>query len=95
LCKEAGWHLTYSSNHWSNLNTCKDFVKKILEPYRVKQVQQMGLDDDSKLLWLLDCWSVYISHEFTNWLKEVHPTILLIFVPANCTNVYQPADVIL
>jgi hypothetical protein len=95
LCEEAGWHLTYSSNHWSNLDTCKDFVKKILEPYRVKQVQQMGLDDDSKLLWLLNCWSVHISHEFTNWLKEVHPIILLIFVPANCTSVYQPADVIL
>jgi hypothetical protein len=36
LCEEAGWHLTYSGNHWSNLDTCKDFVKKILEPYRVK-----------------------------------------------------------
>jgi hypothetical protein len=36
-----------------------------------------------------------MSREFIDWIKEVHPTILLIFIPANCTSIYQPADVIL
>jgi hypothetical protein len=31
--KEVGWHLTSSSNHWSTLQTCKEFVDFILEPY--------------------------------------------------------------
>jgi hypothetical protein len=29
-CEEDGWHLTYSGNHWSNLETYKFFVEKIL-----------------------------------------------------------------
>ena len=28
-------------------------------------------------------------------MKENHQEILIIFVPANCTSVFQPADVIL
>jgi hypothetical protein len=77
------------------LTTCKQFVEHILQPYRRKQVQEMGLDEETKLIWLLDCWSVHISKDFICWLKISHPHILLIFVPANCTNVFQPTDVIL
>ena len=95
MCEDVGWHLTYSNNHWSNLTTCKQFVEQILQPYRRKQVQEMGLDEETKLIWLLDCWSVHISKDFISWLKISHPQILLIFIPANCTSVFQPADVIL
>ena len=28
-CEESGWHVTLTSNHWSTLDTCKDFVDKI------------------------------------------------------------------
>jgi hypothetical protein len=48
--EDEGWHLTYSSNHWSNFDTCKAFVEKILQPYRKKQVEEMGLEKDSKLI---------------------------------------------
>ena len=54
MCEDAGWHLTYSSNHWSNLTTCKQFVERILQPYRRKQMQEMGLGEETKLIWLLD-----------------------------------------
>jgi hypothetical protein len=77
-CEEDGWHLTYNGNHWSNLKTCKLFVEKILQPYRLKRLLELNLDEDSKLIWLLDCWSVHMSREFIDWIKEVHPTILLI-----------------
>jgi hypothetical protein len=36
-----------------------------------------------------------MSKVFISWLKDFHPEILLIFVPANCTSVFQPGDVIL
>ena len=26
----AGWHLTYSSNHWSNEETMKEYIKHLL-----------------------------------------------------------------
>ena len=55
----------------------------------------MGLDEETKLIWLLDCWTVHISKDFICWLKISHPHILLIFVPANSTSVFQPTDVIL
>jgi hypothetical protein len=70
-------------------------VEKILQPYRLKKLLELNLDEDSKLIWLLDCWNIHMSREFIDWIKEVHPTILLIFIPTNCTSVYQPADVIL
>ncbi|KAL3681910.1 hypothetical protein R1sor_024866 [Riccia sorocarpa] len=33
--------------------------------------------------------------EFLAWIAETHPWIKLLFVPAGCTSVYKPADVIL
>jgi hypothetical protein len=32
-CSSFGFHLTYSSNHWSTLETTKQFVEHILKPY--------------------------------------------------------------
>jgi hypothetical protein len=29
-CLKNGWHLTFSGNHWSNMDTCKDFMNTIL-----------------------------------------------------------------
>ena len=89
MCEDIGWHLTYSINHWSNLTTCKQFVEQFLQPYRRKQMQEMGLDEETKLIWLLECWSVHISKDFISWLKISHPNILLIFVLTNCINVFS------
>ena len=33
-CEHARWNLTFSHNHWSTLDTCKEFVEKILVPYK-------------------------------------------------------------
>jgi hypothetical protein len=52
--ENEGRHLTYSSYHWNNIDTCKAFVEKILQPYREKQVEEMGLEKDSILIWLLE-----------------------------------------
>ena len=94
-CEEAGWHITHTSNHWSNLDSCKGFVEKILQPYRLKQIEILGLPLHTPLIWLIDCWSVHTSTTFLTWLKLTHPLVKTIFVPANCTSVLQPADVIL
>jgi hypothetical protein len=39
----AGWHLTMSENHWSNFVTMKSFVEKVLDPWRVKKCEELGL----------------------------------------------------
>ena len=74
---------------------CQEFVETILQPYRKQVIDRLNIHKDSNLIWLLDCWSVHKSKEFVAWIKEKHPNILLIFVPANCIFIYQPADVIL
>ena len=93
--EDEGWYLTYSNNHWSNLQTCKDFVIYILEPYKHKQAKEMGLENDAKIIWFVDCWSVHMSKDFISWKKEKYPQILLIFVLANSTSILQPIDVII
>jgi hypothetical protein len=42
-CEAEGWHLTFSSNHWSTLTTCQQFVVNILQPYRQQQIERLGL----------------------------------------------------
>jgi hypothetical protein len=32
-CLDYGFHLTMSSNHWSNLEACQQFVRHVLVPY--------------------------------------------------------------
>jgi hypothetical protein len=46
-------------------------------------------------VWIIDYWSVHISKDFRAWMKRTSPLIHLLFVPANCTSIFQPADVIL
>ena len=43
LCEGLGWELTTSPNHWSTLQTCKDFVEKTLQPCRIAQAKILGL----------------------------------------------------
>jgi hypothetical protein len=47
------------------------------------------------MVWLLDCWSVHKNKEFLDWMRKYHPTILVIFIPTNCTSELQPLNVVL
>jgi hypothetical protein len=35
------------------------------------------------------------GHDLLDWMKETHPNMLMIFIPINYINVFQPIDVIL
>ena len=85
----AGFHLTNSENHWSTLQTMQEYVNFLLEPWRRRQ------GAESRLLLLLDAWSVHRSKEFREWMAKEHKHIDLIYIPANCTGVLQVADVAL
>ena len=94
-CEHAGWNLTFSHNHQSTLDTCKEFVEKILLPYKDSQVEFLNLQAMQDMVWLIDCWSVHISKEFREWMQNHHPEIHILYIPANCTRIYQHANVIL
>lgn len=90
--KFKGWHWTQSENHWSNLDAMKALVINIIEPYRLRKCEELGLPTTSFLLWLIDCWSVHISKEFRKWLKDRYKYLLVIYVSPNCTPKGQPQD---
>ncbi len=71
----------------------RNFVNKILVPYFAAIRAQLGLPPDQRALWFIDCWSVHRSDEFLSWMRENHPTIIINFVPARMTGLFQPADV--
>jgi hypothetical protein len=87
--KSAGWHLTSTSNHWSNLVTMKAMVTNIIEPYGNATAARLGLPDTQKVWWIIDVWSVHVSEAFRTFLKGC-PLILVLFVPPNCTSKLQP-----
>jgi hypothetical protein len=45
-----------------------------------------------KCVLLVDCWWGWLDAEFREWLKQEHPYVLLLLVPACCTPVGQPND---
>jgi len=82
-----------TTTYWSNQETMRSFVNKILAPYFDKEKIALHLPPSQKALWSIDVWSVHRSNEFRNWMKKMHPTIILDFIPGGCTGVAQPCDV--
>ncbi|EEB96328.1 hypothetical protein MPER_04553 [Moniliophthora perniciosa FA553] len=85
---QAGFRFVASGkpdNHWSNQETMQDFVDNILAPYFDKQKDQLELPSSQKSLWIIDVWSVHRSDQFLTWMRKNHPTIIIDFVPGNCT----------
>jgi hypothetical protein len=70
-------------------------VCKILVSYLDKEVERLNLADSQNMIWLIDCWSVHTTVAFRDWMSKNHPRILVLYVPANCTSKFQPADVVL
>jgi hypothetical protein len=91
----AGMRLEYSGTktYWSNQQMMHNFVDKILAPYLDGEKVRLGLPPTQNSLWQIDVWLVHRFQEFRNWMRMMHPTIILDFVPAGCTGLHQPCDV--
>jgi len=79
--------------YWSTQETMRHFVDTILAPHFEEEKKALGLPRDQRSLWLIDCWSVHRSKEFLTWIGHHHPTIIVVFVPAGLTGLFQPCDV--
>lgn len=88
--RAAHVHITHSDNHWSNQQTMQQWITEVLLPY----ADRVSLPK-SDIVLVLDVWAVHKSEEFRTFLREQHPRIHLVFVPANCTSKLQVADVAL
>ena len=90
----AGFLFEYSktTTYWSTQATMCNFVNHILAPYLESQKEELGMPSNQYSIWLIDCWSVHRLEEFLSWMWTT-PTIIVIFVPAGCTGLFQPCDV--
>ena len=93
--RTVGWHLTQTSNHWSSLQSMKDYIKKIIDPWMREKRKELQLKAQPHAVLILDCWSVHTGEEFRSWIQSTYPHYHLVYVPAGCTGIAQPADVIL
>jgi hypothetical protein len=71
----------------------RNFVNTILAPHFNRVKQKLGLPPSQCSLWLIDCWSVHRSKEFLAWITLHHNTIIVLFIPAGLTGLFQPCDV--
>jgi hypothetical protein len=88
----AKFRFEYSNTgtYWSTQKTMQDLVNNIIAPYFSEQKAKLGLLESQKSIWQID---VHRSKEFRDWMKVHHPNIILHYVPAGCTGVFQACDV--
>lgn len=82
-----------TSTYWFTQETMRHFVNTHLAPHFNAVKVALGLPPGQCSLWLIDRWLVHRSNEFLTWMAEFHITIIVIFVPAGLTGLFQPCDV--
>ena len=84
---------SHTDTYWSTQGTMPNFINKILAPYFDQTIEALRLPSDQHCLWQIDCWSVHCLKEFKDWMRVEHPKIVVNFVSACLTSLFQPCDV--
>ena len=87
----SGWDIWHSENHWSNEDTMKRYLLKVVVPYLNTKRQELHLASSHPALAIFDCFKGQTTPEFLLLLEEHN--IFFVQVPANCTDRLQPLDV--
>ena len=82
-----------SSTHWQTVATYREFIERIIIPYRIQIIQQMNLPSDQKLLLKHD---LHFTHtdEATKYFCEKN-NIKCLCVPGRCTDELQECDTVI
>ena len=86
-----GWDVWHSDNHWSNEETMKRYIEKIIVPFVSQNREALKLEKTHPALALFDCFRGQTTPDIIA-LLESH-NIIVVQVPANCTDKLQPLDV--
>jgi hypothetical protein len=94
-CKAAGWSLVANAiSQWTALDAMCAYVEQILIPHYNRVIEEEQLPEERRhMVFLIDHWSVHY-YKLRPWIEEKYKFIHLVFVPANCTSMLQPCDVI-
>ena len=87
----TGWDIWHSYNHWSNEDTMKRYIKKIIIPYVSEKRKELGLQDNHPALAIYDGFRGQTTEAISSLLSAHN--ILTVQIPANCTDKLQPLDI--
>ena len=84
------WHVTYMPNHWSNEDKMVEYIESIIVPYVEGKRKELKLSSDQPALAIFDVFKGQQMESVLKLLEENN--ILVVSVPANCTDRLQPMD---
>ena len=90
-------HWAQTENHWANIPT--SILDQIFVPFLQKNAATNGLSAYYPAILIVDCWYGWKDQDknkqlqhFRDYVRERYPWLKLLFVPAACTDLAQPAD---
>ena len=86
-----GWDIWHSKNHWSNEDTMKCYIEKIVIPFTMQKRRALKLEESYPALALFDGFRGQTTASIYSLLEKNH--IISVLIPANCTNKLQPLDI--
>lgn len=95
-----GFHFTAATSetshrsHFSTLKTMKEWIAAIMQPYVISIIEaNPDLPKDQKSVLFINIYPVHKSEAFTTHVYIEYPCVIIIFIPGNCTGIFQPADI--
>jgi len=87
----AGWDIWHSDNHWSNKNTIKTYLEKIIIPFVNRKRKELCLQDSHPTLAIYDGFCGQTTDAISSLLSSHN--IYTVQIPANCTDKLQPLNI--
>ena len=80
----SDWHITHSTNHWSNDTTMQGYIEKLLLPYIKNKRKELQLEPDYPALVIFDVFKGQCTEKLFKILEDDHVSVVL--VHPNCTD---------
>ena len=82
--------LSYNPKHWRNEYETINLLESVVNPYFCQVREQLGLQNDKKVLILWDAFKAQSTDKVTKELERLN--IIQVMVPKNMTHLLQPLD---
>lgn len=87
----SSFNVTFTPNHWSNLEKCEDLFKFIIFPFLKRKKKELGYPDEQKSLIIMDTFKGQDNDDVKKLCTKNNCE--LVIVPHNLTNKFQPLDI--
>ena len=88
-----GDYFAHTESHWQTPETFKEYLDKVVMPYKEATIRRLRLPVDQKMIIKLDLHYSHKDKEVLALMKQMN--ILPLFVPAGCTDIMQDCDTVI